>query len=162
MAQILLWEFVTGWTFILLAFRRITFIPNFIYFFIASGTAGRFYQSGINSNSFINSENLRIKLAKDFRVLPGYKFKQILTIFKYKIIWMKNRTLLNPHSIICNGVNLIHGLFIKSFSESWEGWMIRRRFAEREAEEFFKRQFVVDPVTNSNYGYHFIRIYMVI
>ena len=61
-------EFKRLAVFIKLTFRRIMFISHFCDFSIADRSAGRFDESGVNGNTFIDGESLRFKLVKDFGV----------------------------------------------------------------------------------------------
>jgi len=54
--------------FIKITLRRIMLISRFLYFIIADGFTGGFYQPGVNGNAFIDGVALRFKLTKYFRV----------------------------------------------------------------------------------------------
>ena len=50
------------------------------------------------------------------------------------------------------GIDLIHSIFGKPGSKKGESWVIRRSFTEKQAQEFFKRQSVVDLILQFDIG----------
>ena len=62
-------------------------IPEFIDLLVANRSAGRFNQPGIHGNAFVDGQPSAFELTQDLGGLPRYKYQ------------------------ICNGVNLIDGVF---------------------------------------------------